>query len=547
MSLVSNQIKINVGVLIPNETVDTWIYNIIDRLSQNASINLTLIKWNFEEDYIRPNGSKNLIIRLHERIDAALYSGRFCYNQKKNLNGLINGGTSGSLLDWNRINKEGKEPAQKSDFEVIIDFVNIRNAEKVSEASTFGILSFIPINSNVEGGNYTAYNEILIRNPEIATQVVIRHGSRPAQVINNSSVSLFSNSIHINRDRIYSLSALLLPRIIEGIRLNGSSYIESLKSKSDGKPYLNAEMLLPPSTAKSLLNLLKIIYSSVAKRFFYKEVGRWHLLYDDNSRLPYPAMFQNFRELKAPKGRFWADPFVINHKSNTYIFVEEFIYSTGKGHISLLSRNKNGVFSSSVPVLEKPYHLSFPFVFSYGGEFYMVPESRAVSSIQLYRADPFPESWRYVKDLINNIEATDSTLFNYNGKWWLFTSKVELQCKELVHTELFLYYADDLFADAWISHPSNPIVSDISKSRAAGRIFEYEGSLIRPSQDCTGGYGKAINFNEITILSTHEYQERLLTRINPDWDKRLSGMHTFSHDGNFCVIDVYTPRVKFFK
>ncbi len=149
MSLVSNQIKINVGVLIPNETVDTWIYNIIDRLSQNASINLTLIKWNFEEDYIRPNGSKNLIIRLHERIDAALYSGRFCYNQKKNLNGLINGGTSGSLLDWNRINKEGKEPAQKSDFEVIIDFVNIRNAEKVSEASTFGILSFIPINSNV--------------------------------------------------------------------------------------------------------------------------------------------------------------------------------------------------------------------------------------------------------------------------------------------------------------------------------------------------------------------------------------------------------------
>ncbi len=548
MNLLNDQKKINVGILVSQVKVDAWIYNVIERLSQNASINLNVIKWNAGENAIRPNHGKNWIVRLHERIDAALYRGRFSYNQKISLNGLFREGNSDSLLDWGVINVEGEKTEHKPGFDVIIDFLNPWERGELTWTSNFGILSFVPINSNVACENYAAYNEILTRKPEIVAQVKIWKESGPEDVINNSSVSLFSNSIHINRDRIYSLSALLIPRIIDGICKDGASYIESLKIKSDGKPNLNAEMRFPPSTARSIWNFMKIIYSSITKRFFFMEIGRWHLLYDDNNnQLPYPVNFQNYRELKAPKGSFWADPFVIHHESNTFIFVEEFVYSTGKGHISLLRRNSEGLFSPSIPVLEKPYHLSYPFIFSFRGEFYMVPETRATGSIQLYKGDPFPESWHYVKDLMTNIDATDTTLFHYNYKWWLFTSKVELQNKELVHTELFLYYADDLFTDTWTSHPCNPIVGEISRSRAAGRIFEYNGSLIRPSQDCTGGYGKAINFNEITIINTHEYRERLLTRISPGWDERLSGMHTFSQDGNFCVIDVCTPRTIFFK
>jgi hypothetical protein len=543
-----NHLQIKVGVLVPNERIDSWIYNIIAKLSQNSSIDLKVIKGNIFDKRFRQNRGKNWIIRLHERIDAILYRGRFGYNQKMNLEELFGEGALTSLSDWDKQKIGGNKNGLMPDFDLVIDFLKFQNTEKVFKSTTYGVLSFVPTNSNIEGENYTAYKEILTRNPEVAAKVVIRKGSGPALVINNSSVSLFSNSIHINRDRIYSLSALLIPRIIDGILKDGVSFIESSVSKSGNKIDPKVEMLFPPSIAESIFNLLKIIYSSVVKRFFLEEIGKWHLLYNENNdQKPYPVKFKNYLELKAPKGSFWADPCVIKHKSSTYIFVEEFVYSTGVGHISLLIRNKNGGFNSPIPVLKKPYHLSYPFVFSFGGEFYMVPETRAVGSIQLYRGDPFPECWSYVKDLMTNIEATDTTLFHHDNKWWLFTSKVELQNKELVHTELFLYYADDLLTEKWTSHPCNPIVNDISKSRSAGRIFEHEGTLIRPSQDCTGGYGKAINFNEITILNIHDYQERLLTRIKPDWDKQLSGMHTFSQDGNFCVIDVCTPRVRFFK
>lgn len=548
MDKIDHNKQIKVGVMVSTSITDTWKYNVIESLFLRTHVCLRIITCSPGSDFISSKRNKNWIIRLHERLDADMYRGRFGYNLKKSLTGLFKEGIPSSTLDWHELKTDVGEPSRKPLFDVIIDFRDFPNADEIIESSSYGVLSFVPTNSNIEGEDYTAYQEILTRNPEVASKVIIHKGPGPAIVINNSSVSLFSNSIHINRDRIYSLSALLIPRIIDGIYKNGDTYIESLKNKSDNKTDPKVEILFPPSTVKSIFNLLKIIYSSIVKRFFFEEIGKWHLLYDDeNYQKPYPVKFQKYLELKAPKGRFWADPFVINHESNTYIFVEEFVYSTGKGHISMLSRNMNGGFNSPFPVLQKPYHLSFPFVFSFGEEFYMVPETRAVGSIQLYRGKPFPASWSYVKDLMTNIDATDTTLFHYDNKWWLFTSKVELQSKELVHTELFLYYADDLFTDKWTSHPRNPIVSDISRSRAAGRIFEHKGTLIRPSQDCTGGYGKAINFNEITILNTYDYEERLLTRINPDWDKRLTGMHTFSQDGNFCVIDVCTPRVRFFK
>jgi len=540
--------KARVGVLVSSSIVNTWVFNVIESLFFNYPVCIIIKKCNLQNNKVPSKRGKNWIIRLHERLDAALYRGRFSYDEKKDLTELIMDETSGSFLDWDEIKFNGGETAVKPTFDIIIDFLDTPSGEEILSASSYGALTFVPTNSNVEGEDYSAYNEILTRNPEIAARVIIRKEQDSAPIIYNSSISLFSNSININRDRIYSLSALLIPRIIDGILKNGPAYIETLKCNFDNTYNLKAEMRIPPSSATSLFNLMKVIFASVFKRFFYKEIGEWHLLYNENNdQKPYPVKFKNYLELKAPNGSFWADPCVINHKSNTYIFVEEFVYSTGVGHISLLIRNRNGGFNSPIPVLKKPYHLSYPFVFSFGGEFYMVPETRAVGSIQLYRGDPFPECWSYVKDLMTNIEATDTTLFHHDNKWWLFTSKVELQNKELVHTELFLYYADDLLTEKWTSHPCNPIVNDISKSRSAGRIFEHEGTLIRPSQDCTGGYGKAINFNEITILNIHDYQERLLTRIKPDWDKQLSGMHTFSQDGNFCVIDVCTPRVRFFK
>jgi hypothetical protein len=86
-------------------------------------------------------------------------------------------------------------------------------------------------------------------------------------------------------------------------------------------------------------------------------------------------------------------------------------------------------------------------------------------------------------------------------------------------------------------------VSDVRRARPAGRLFHHQGRLIRPSQDCAIGYGKALVFNEVLELGPTVYRERTLSRLAPDWAFALDGCHTYNHDGSIEVLDVlgYPP------
>jgi hypothetical protein len=43
-------------------------------------------------------------------------------------------------------------------------------------------------------------------------------------------------------------------------------------------------------------------------------------------------------------------------------------------------------------VLERPYHLSYPYVFFVGDDAFMLPETAANGAIELYRAVSFPDA-----------------------------------------------------------------------------------------------------------------------------------------------------------
>ena len=66
-------------------------------------------------------------------------------------------------------------------------------------------------------------------------------------------------------------------------------------------------------------------------------------------------------------------------------------------------------------------------------------------------------------------------------------------------------------------------------ARPAGRPFiDQSGSLIRPSQDCSDSYGRAIVFNRIEVLSETDYRETTIGRLGPDWRRANLGTHTYS-------------------
>ncbi len=113
----------------------------------------------------------------------------------------------------------------------------------------------------------------------------------------------------------------------------------------------------------------------------------WGLSYDT---LNWPAL----RPLIPEKDRYCADPFVIERDDAYYVFVDEKIYATGLGRIVCLTLDQKANIRSHQIVLERPYHLSYPFLFEYQGAWYLLPESAANRTIELWCLEPgYPASF----------------------------------------------------------------------------------------------------------------------------------------------------------
>ena len=98
--------------------------------------------------------------------------------------------------------------------------------------------------------------------------------------------------------------------------------------------------------------------------------------------------------------------------------------------------------------------------------------------------------------------------------------------------ELFLFSSKELKSDQWQPHSQNPIISDVRSSRPAGKIFQYNNELYRPSQNSAKRYGYAININKIVTLNDDIYEEVIVSQIFPNWEKNVRATHTLNFDVN---------------
>jgi hypothetical protein len=242
-----------------------------------------------------------------------------------------------------------------------------------------------------------------------------------------------------------------------------------------------------------------------------------------------------------PIDRFWADPFVIERDNKFYIFVEEFVYNRNKGHISVISVDINGNYSKPTKVLEKSYHLSYPFLFKEGSDLYMIPETKQNKTIDLYKCVEFPFKWTFETTLIKEIEAVDSTIIYRDNKYWLFTN-IAANKGASNFDELYVFSSKTLDYGSWEPHPKNPVVSDVKQARPAGGFFEYQNNLYRPSQNNTIRYGYGMKINKVVELNELNYEEIPVNEIFPNWDDDIIATHTLSSDGKITVIDGLLKR-----
>jgi beta-xylosidase len=220
---------------------------------------------------------------------------------------------------------------------------------------------------------------------------------------------------------------------------------------------------------------------------------------------------------------FVADPFMLQNEGRWYMFMEVMNAEMKKGEVGLATSYDGLNWTYQQIVLNERFHLSYPYVFKFENEFFMLPETLGAGAVCLYKAGEFPSRWSCVARLLEGRFA-DPSLFHYNDRWWLFVCSTPYQ-----HDTLRLYFANAL-TGPWSEHPKSPIVSnDKRRARPAGRVIEFNNRLIRFAQDCVPQYGSSVRAFEIRELTANSYTEveiehsPILKASGNGWN--ASGMH----------------------
>lgn len=231
------------------------------------------------------------------------------------------------------------------------------------------------------------------------------------------------------------------------------------------------------------------------------------------------------------RGDFVADPFGVVHRGKLTILCEEYDSRRGLGRI--VSVDSTAQHPRSPVTIGPELHRSYPYLFHHDGEIYCVPETYQARKIALYRAAEFPARWDKVTTLVRDVAALDSTLVQFDGRWWLWCVDYERGAQ----AELFLYHSPDLFGP-WTAHPGNPVKTDIRSARPAGTPFVHEGILYRPAQDCSRTYGGRVVINRVTCLTPTAFAEEPVALVEPDpAGPYPDGLHTLSAVGSVTLVD----------
>lgn len=232
-----------------------------------------------------------------------------------------------------------------------------------------------------------------------------------------------------------------------------------------------------------------------------------------------------------------ADPFVVKKDSMYYMFYEE---KSGKrnsnhGNICVLESSDGKTWKYLGYALDAPFHLSWPNVFEYEGEYYMIPERGATLEMAIYKAIDFPMKWKKEVVICRGKFYADPIIYNLDNIWYLFVQEQEGLC---------LYYNDNFLEDDWTLHSSSPVATG-SGSRPAGQIYTINDEQYMFLQMSKGSYGTGVFAYVIDSISTtdfamHRIEKPILWKYGEGCAK--DGMHTLNYvlmpDSSYlCVVD----------
>lgn len=248
---------------------------------------------------------------------------------------------------------------------------------------------------------------------------------------------------------------------------------------------------------------------------------------------PSTVALSSFRWVDCGARRYWADPVIfVWGPEQPWLFFEELVEPSKIGRICCGRLTSDSRVVDVRPVLQRPYHLSFPQIVESDGAIFMLPEAAQSGGLDLYRAHRFPDEWAFETRLLD-FRCVDSSIFYAGDSWWMVTSPQVAPG----HAPITWLLRSDRITGPWKFHPGGTVANDVSVARGGGAVFTDGTRLIRPSQDCSGAYGRALLFNEVLSLAEEPYRERTICRIDAKWIPGLAAVHSYSRARDWEAID----------
>jgi hypothetical protein len=402
---------------------------------------------------------------------------------------------------------------------------------EIIRAARDGIISFHHGDNRSHRGGPAAFWEVYLRKPSTGFILQIL-----SEELDGGTV-IFRGNVQTRRsytENIVNLFEVSFPYLAKIVLQYAAS--DRLPAPEEGVPY-GGGILQSPSLIQSVNYAIRTMWVYavyILERKAFHRYKRWGVAF-----LPGSWESANLRkgtQVKNPPGHYFADPFVVTWQGRTVCFVEDFSFDKKRGWITAIELRGANEYEILGTALEEPFHMSYPYIFEYQNELYMIPESRASNSIRLYRCVDFPLRWEFQKEIMRNVYAVDSMLFEREGRWWLLSNIASPGSRDN-HSQLMAFHGSDPLTDSWTPHEHNPIVFDSETGRNGG-LVKMDGSLVRGRQrQGFDAYGAGLSVARLVDLTPTSFREEEIGRITPDFFPNLQGCHHVNSNGAYTVYD----------
>ncbi|MBL7998836.1 MAG: hypothetical protein JNL32_09385 [Candidatus Kapabacteria bacterium] len=543
--------KLRLGLMIRGTAQPQWVRSMLERAITDSCAEIVLVIDDAREESGESFLGKllrswhKILFLLYTAIDERVFRAAHNAFASATIDDLIRNADrmrvvpiSTKLSD--RFNDEDITAIQSYNLDVILrlDFRILRGA--ILDCARCGVWSFHHGDNRVNRGGPPGYWEVMERDGATGvTLQILTEDLDGGIVLDRSSACTHPYSVNRNLNSFYWNSVPMLQRSLRRLQTLGrEQFLSEAAVRFPSQPFYTQRLYKTPTNRVVLKHYFALagrLLGIMLQGLITKDQWSLFVASEKQSGLMSRSFFR-FKRIQPPSDRFWADPFVIERDGKRFIAIEELPYATGKGHISMIELRSDGSIGKPQIIINEAHHLSYPFMIEDCGNLYMIPESQQNKTIDLYICDEFPNRWRKVMTLMSSVEAVDATVFKHDGRYWMFTN-IRSTKGGSTWNELSLFSAAELCTTEWTPHPMNPIVRDVTCARPAGAVYQQNGQLFRPSQNCSGHYGRAIVIARIDVLTATEYKESFIQQIEPDWAEGMISTHTLNHHGSTTVTD----------